>query len=247
MERSPSQYHSANQEVPGNRRMRPAVCRTLWTSSAVWMLLTVAGIPEAAAQSSSLLGDPVHRRPLTLPDNSWTYRPPEEPKTVRLRDIVTVVIDEKSVVISEGEVDRKKKAHGDLVLKDWVLLKGWTLFPDPQSRGDPRIRGEVDNKLRSEASLETRDSMKFRIACTVVDIRPNGNLVLEGHRSIRNNKEVWEYSLAGEIRPQDVLPNNTILSENVADLRVDKREAGHVRDGYRRGWLLEWLDQYQPF
>ena len=118
---------------------------------------------------------------------------------------------------------------------------------DPQSRGDPHIRGEVDNKYRSESELETRDSMKFRIACRVVDVRPNGNLVLEGRRSIRNNNEMWDYFLLGEIRPGDVLPNNTVLSENVAELSIHKREAGHVRDGYRRGWLLRALDKYQPF
>jgi flagellar L-ring protein precursor FlgH len=119
--------------------------------------------------------------------------------------------------------------------------------PDPQSAGDPHIRGEVDNKMRSEANLETRDSIKFRMACSVVDIRPNGNLILEGRRTIRNNEEVWEYSITGEIRAKDVLPNNSILSENVADFRLLKRELGHVRDGYRRGWALKWLDYVQPF
>jgi flagellar L-ring protein precursor FlgH len=89
--------------------------------------------------------------------------------------------------------------------------------------------------------------MKFRISCRVVDIRPNGNLVIEGRRTVHNNSEVWEQSLTGEVRPKDVLPNNTVLSENVAELRIDKREAGHVRDGYRRGWLLKWLDKWQPF
>ena len=137
--------------------------------------------------------------------------------------------------------------RGELKLSDWVLLKGLTAVPDPQSEGEPKIKGSVDNKFRSEATLETRDSIKFKIACTVVDIRPNGNLVIEGHRLMQNNEETWEYALSGEIRAEDILPNNTVLSENVAGLRVHKREEGHVRDGYRRGWLLEVLDRWQPF
>ena len=44
-----------------------------------------------------------------------------------------------------------------------------------------------------------------------------------------------------------MLPNNTVISEKVAELSIDKREEGMARDGYRRGWLLQWLDKYQPF
>jgi len=214
----------------------------------LWMEIAWVSAVWGAGPSSSLFGSPGERPPLTLPDASWTYERASERRPLQLNDIITVVVDEQSVVISEGEMDRKKKAHGDLILKDWVILGGLArVFPDPQSRGDPHIRGELDNKFRSESELETRDSMKFRIACRIVDVRPNGNLVLAGRRSIRNNNEMWEYFLLGEIRPGDVLPNNTVLSENVAELAIHKREGGHVRDGYRRGWLLRVLDKYQPF
>jgi flagellar L-ring protein precursor FlgH len=207
------------------------------------LLLTAAA--EAAGPSSSLFGNPGRRQPLLLAEYSWTY--PKEMDEIRLNALITVIVDEKTAVTSQGEMDRKKKAYGDLILKNWVLLKGLAAIPDPQSLGSPHIRGEVDNKMRSEADLQTRDTMKFRISCRVVDIRPNGNLVIEGRRTVRNNLEVWEQSLTGEVRPKDVLPNNTVLSENVAELRIEKRESGHVRDGYRRGWMLQWLDKWQPF
>jgi flagellar L-ring protein precursor FlgH len=216
-------------------------------SAIIFFLLVISASGHVRAQESSLFKTQDPHRPMTLPEYSWTYQKPIEPHPIRLHDIVTVMIDEKSVVISEGQMDRKKKAYGDLKLPDWVLFKGFSLIPDPQTKGDPHVRGEVDNKMRSQANLETRDSIKFRIACNVVDIRPNGNLIIEGRRSIKNNNETWDYSLNGEIRAEDVLPNNTVLSENVANMRLLKREEGHVRDGYRRGWLLEWLDKYQPF
>ncbi len=208
-----------------------------------WLLMCSA----AWCQGSSLFGEPGKRRDLVLSQDGWTYQKPLEPTPVQLHDIVTVIINQQSVVISDGEIDRKKKAHGDLILKDWIFLKGLSVFPNKMTGGDPHIRGEVDNKLRSESSLETRDSMKFRLACEVVDIRPNGNLVIEGRASVKNNEEVWEYALTGEIRPKDIMPNNTIQSDSIANLRIDKREMGHVRDGYRRGWALRWLDKYQPF
>lgn len=217
--------------------------------AAGWLVGVSAGLWAAAigAQSPSDLAPPPERPPMRLYTHSWTAERPVEVRQVRLHDLVTVIVSEQSMVTSEGEMDRKKKAEGSMTLQDWILLRGLTAIPDPQSAGDPTIKGKMENKLRSEAELETRDAMKFRIACTVVDIRPNGNLVLEGHRIIKNNNETWEYALTGEIRAEDVLPNNTVLSENVAYLRIDKRESGHVRDGYRRGWLLRFLDTWQPF
>jgi flagellar L-ring protein precursor FlgH len=202
---------------------------------------------DSKAQDSSIFGQPDPRRGLTLVEYSWTYQKPVEPHPIRLHDIVTVQVDEKSSVNSEGQMDRKKKAYGDLKLPNWVLLKGLSVVPDPQTAGSPHVRGEVDNKMQSQAVFEAKDWMKLQIACNVVDIRPNGNLVLEGRRTIKNNEDTWEYSLSGEIRAEDVLPNNTVLSQNVSNMRLLKREEGHVRDGYRRGWFLQWLDKYQPF
>jgi len=209
--------------------------------------VVLAACEPARAQSSSLFGNPAQRRPLGLSDLSWTYQPVEEKRQIRLHDQITVIVDEKAQVISEGEVDRRKKADGKLVLSDWISLKNFNLKPAPQSDGDPTVSGSVDNKYRANGELETREAMKLRVACRVVDIRPNGTLVLEGHRSIHVNEEKWEISLGGTIRAEDVLPNNTVMSENIADMRLVKRESGHVRDGYRRGWLLQWLDMYQPF
>ena len=217
------------------------------SSLVVVLVLAAAVAVDAAVPSSSPGGDPSRQRPWTLAELSWTYRPAEELRELKLNDLIMVQVDEKSQVISEGEMDRRKKANATFVLKDWIGIAGMSIQPDPQTAGDPTVSGNMENKYRAESEMETRDSMKFSIACRVVDIRPNGNLVIEGRRSIRNNKDVWEMSLLGVIRPEDVLPNNTVLSENVAELRIVKRESGHVRDGYRRGWFTEWFDKYQPF
>ena len=202
---------------------------------------------KATAQSSSLYGAPSQRRPLLLENESWTYQIVEPPPKIKVNDLITVVVDLKAQVLSEGEMDRKKKANMNAVLKAWVLLKGGDLVPDPQSAGSPAIAGEWNNKMRSEGGLETQEAMKTRISCRVVDERPNGNLILEGHKTAIINNEVWDFSLSGEIQPEDILPNGTILSERIAGLRIHKREEGQTRDAYRRGWLMRFLDYVEPF
>ncbi len=218
--------------------------------SCALLLVAILGLCHSEAamgQSSSMLGDPEQRGPLRLSDVHYGYIEVEPPKELRIHDLVTVMVDESAQAMSEGEVDRKKKADGKFSLDNWIVFDGLAIRPDPQSAGTPKITANMENKYRAEGDMETRESMRFRIACEIVDIRPNGTLVLEGRRSIQNNSEQWELSLTGIARPEDILPNNTVMSEDVASLRINKREAGHVRDGYRRGWLLKIFDRYQPF
>jgi flagellar L-ring protein precursor FlgH len=223
---------------------KPAVFRIAMLSAVV-----LAGIlpDRARGQDSSLFGPSQTRQPLTLADNSWTAQNPEETKTIKLNDLITVVVDVKSVMTSDGKMDRMKTASGDLALPNWIKFYKGSLGADGMKNGTPAIQGTVNNVLQSKANLQTTDALTFHIACRVVDIRPNGNLVLEGRRTVNNNEENWDYSLTGEVRPDSILPNRTILSDTVADLRIIKRETGHVRDGYNRGWFLAWLDKWQLF
>jgi flagellar L-ring protein precursor FlgH len=201
----------------------------------------------ARAQSSSLYGDPQGRQGLMMNEASWIYEVTADPRQFKINDQVTVIVSEKSAVQSQGKMDQQKQVSGKGILSNWILLNKMSVVPDPQTAGSPTVGGEYDNKFQTQADLETADTMTFKIACRIVDRRPNGLLVIEGRRKIQNNDNVWEQGVSGVIRPQDVLPNNTVLSENVAELNITKREEGHVRDGYRRGWLGAFLDKYQAF
>jgi flagellar L-ring protein precursor FlgH len=201
----------------------------------------------APAQSSSLLGSPSSRRPLTMATASWTYQAPPEQKQWKLNDFVTVLVEEKMKMIREGIIDQYKKIEEATTLKDWISVDGLGVIPDPQTSGDPKIGTAVDNKYRAQANLQNRDNLETTIQCTVVDIRPNGTLVIEGHAKVAVDEEEWELSLSGIVRPEDIMPNNTVKSEKIAEKQILRRSAGHGRDGIRRGWLQKLLDKFQIF
>jgi flagellar L-ring protein precursor FlgH len=205
----------------------------------------------ASGQNSSLFQRdlPVGKGPPpTLDNSSWLLTPALPPREIRVHDIISIRVDEAARMLSEGDVERRKNLLYNGVLLDWIrLTNGLDLKKAPQPDGDPRIKAQLDQLYRANSELETRESLVFNIAAHVADIRPNGNLVLEAHRQIRNNKEVWEYSLTGICRKEDLGPGNVVLSRDIADLQIHKREMGHVRDGYRRGWFLYILDQISPF
>ena len=184
---------------------------------------------------------------LTLDRSSWIYTPMLPPREIRVHDIISIRVQEGATMTAEGEVQRRKNASYNAVLLDWLRLDGLSLKPAAQSDGDPTAQGQVDQLFRANNEVESKESLTFNIAAQVVDIRPNGNLVIEAHRMVRNNNEIWEYSLTGVCRKEDIGPGNILLSRDIADLLVDKNERGHVRDGYRRGWLVRFIDTFNPF
>jgi len=209
--------------------------------------LANAAACQAWAQSSSLMGDPGKRQPLTMSTSSWTYQAPAEPKTWKINDFVTVLVEEKSRMVRENQVDQRKKAEGAMALNDWIALDGFAVVPDPQTEGDPKLSGILDNKYRAQANLQNRDAFESSIQCVVTDIRPNGTLVLEGHAQAKFDDEEWELSISGIVRPEDIMPNNSVKSEKVAEKRILRLSSGHGRDGVRRGWLQKIFDKFQPF
>ena len=76
---------------------------------------------------------------------------------------------------------------------------------------------------------------------------PNGNLVFEGIREISFSKEQQFVSLRGIIRPYDIQPDNTVLSSNVADARIEIVSEGTLTDAQKKGWLLRLNDKINPF
>lgn len=211
-------------------------------------LVALAATP-VLAQDNSLIGR-YNRQPVAdqLEAMSWTHLPVPKPRKVAKWDIVMVTVNEMSQMTAEGEVQRRRNSLYDAVLNDWVVMDAFrAIRPAPQANGDPRAQGAVTQLVRSQADLETREQLSLTLAARVADIRPNGHLVLEAHKTVRNNNEVWEVSLSGECRPEDINQNNMILSERIYGLEIHKREMGQIRESYKRGAVTRFLDRFNPF
>lgn len=219
----------------------------------VLLLLTLCAAATAAAQDSSLMLSPPPGEESDAPsleNCSFIYSPlpPEaQIRTLALHDIITVLVDYRSTMLSEGSGELRKTGSYNSTLTDWLAFDGKSIFPAPQRRGDPTIGGQLNSQLRAESDLEAREALTFPIAAQVVDIRPNGNLVIEGRRRIRINEEVWMTYLTGSVPRQFIGPDRTVRDTSIADLRIEKYEEGAVRDGYERGWLQRLYGKYKAF
>lgn len=170
------------------------------------------------------------------------------PRVHKLHDLVTIRVNEASNYSNEGEVDRRNISSVDARLQNWIELDGLNLNASPKSDTElPRARGNYNLQTRANGEITTRDLLAYNITARIVDIRPNGNLVLEARKTMRVDDELVENSLTGTVRAEDIPPNNVVLSEKLAELTINRRTVGHVRDSYKRGWLTRFWDGVNPF
>jgi flagellar L-ring protein precursor FlgH len=205
----------------------------------------------AGAQDGSLLLSPVQGGPaLTAAEGSYLHRelPIESrPRELMKHDIITVLVDWRTLMRSEGDAENRKTSTLLGVLSSWIRFDGKSIKAAPQNDGDPRVAGTYNSQYRAESDVELRDTLTFSIAAEILEIRPNGNLYIEADQEIENNEEHWRVFVSGEISRQAIQRDGTVSSKNIKGMRIVKREAGQVRDGYARGWLGKWYDAYKPF
>src|SRR5215212_2808897 len=218
------------------------------------LLLVSSFVDVVTAQDASLLLvppiGPKQKIGLTLENSSFMYRrlPPEaEQRELQLNDIITVLVDYKSALQSGGDANSKKTASFNAVLSDWLKFDGKNILAAPQNNGDPTVSGALTSQFKTQADVKQKDALTFKIATSVVDIRPNGNLVIEGRSEVQSDDEVWEQSLTGVLRRQSIGPDRTVRSDDIAERRIRIRKKGFVHDGTNRGWLVKWYDQVKPF
>jgi len=185
-------------------------------------------------------------RPPLIRDYSLIYVPAPEPIVVKMHDIISILVDEKSSVTVDSRFNRNRNETLKAELKEFMRIdeKGNLA---PAALNSPKIDAQLQGRLQSTGQLADREGIQYRIAAIVVDIRPNGNLILEARKSIRSNHDVWEYRLTGEIRSKDVNRDNTALSENIANLDIVKHQRGKVYQSTKRPWGVVLYDWFFPF
>ncbi len=194
-----------------------------------------------------------YRRPIspatrTLQQVSLTAVVPTPPKTFKVHDLITVIVREQKKYEADAQTDNKKDASIDALLDMWFRIHdGRWQQQTFEGGGKPQISAKVAGELKADGKSEREDKFITRVTAEVIDVKPNGNLVLEAKAYIKNDEEEQILTLTGTCRGLDVTPDNTVLSTQLADKRIDVKHTGAVRDATRRGWIPKALDFLRLF
>ncbi len=211
-------------------------------------------------QSSSLFvgGNPPQRRPAMVngvQDNLSPYisqtsisavRLPE-PRQFAMHDLVTIIVRESVEAGSESTLDTQKdttlngtiSAFPSIRLKD---LANFQLQPSSMDDGNPQVNLNMSKEFQGEGEYERKDSFTTRITARIIDIKPNGSLVLEARKFIQSEDETVNVVLTGTCRTEDITVDNTILSTQVYDLRLVKDHKGELRGATKKGLITKFFE-----
>jgi flagellar L-ring protein precursor FlgH len=161
-------------------------------------------------------------------------------------DIITILIQESNSASKDNSTSTAKKAAVDASIQ--------TLFYAPAASGLltkggqlPALKYNSAQNFDGGGKISNSEKITARIAARVVEILPNGNLVLEGTKNTAFSGETQDAVLRGVVRPDDITAANTVYSFNVADAVIKYVSKGTVSDAQRKGWWTKIWDKLTPF
>ncbi len=168
---------------------------------------------------------------------------------------VSVIIDRKQSMKMNPDIERKSSLSttvtevlGQSLPMQKRLAKA---LPGQKNSAPGRLSDWVDMESnpyqKSTATYDVQDKMQFTMAAVIVQILPNGNMVIQGREEVRLVNELREIEIKGIIRREDISSNNTVSSQKIANLRISYGGRGDLSDAQSAPWGQQYLNKLLPF
>jgi flagellar L-ring protein precursor FlgH len=161
-------------------------------------------------------------------------------------DILTIVIQENNGATRQNTTSTAKKASVDASIATFLYSPAASGFLT-KGGNMPALKYNSTSDFSGGGQINNQETITARLSVKVIDVLPNGNLLIEGRRQTAFSGEKQEAILRGTVRGEDVLANNTIFSYNIADASIQFLSKGTITDTQRKGWFTRIWDKLTPF
>jgi flagellar L-ring protein precursor FlgH len=161
-------------------------------------------------------------------------------------DILSVIINENNGATRQNNTSTSKTASVNAAIASFLygpaasglLTKGGSY---------PALKYNTDTEFAGGGKINNSETINAQMAVRVIDVLPNGNLVIEGTLRTAFSGEKQDAVVRGTVRPDDIASNNTLLSYNIADATIQFLSKGTITDNQSKGWFTRIWDKLSPF
>ncbi len=231
-----------------------ALAGGLWAAPAAFaqaptssLLIRVQGPPPEDLTS----GGPGSIQPHALRAVSMFAVAPAEARLFQEHDLIQIVVRETSTARSHHELETEKDWALRGEVNQWPdlnfdnLLEGWLRPGNPANL--PGVDVRVNKDFSGEGDYRRRDDFTARLTAEVIQVLPNGNLILESRTQMKQDDEEFVLKVTGICRSEDVTAANLIQSSQLHDLKVQKINKGELKKANEKGIIAKFLDAVFAF
>ena len=163
-------------------------------------------------------------------------------RNFQVGDVITVLLNE-STQAARSQVGSISRNSTNDMLSPGLAVLGNKL--GGVMKGTDFSNTDISNK--GTGTADQTASLTGSVAVSVVEVMPNGNLVLRGEKQLALTEGSEIIQVAGIIRPDDVAPNNTVQSRRLANAQIAYRGKGDLANATRAGWGTSAVLKLWPF
>ncbi|HAS83910.1 MAG TPA: flagellar biosynthesis protein FlgH [Verrucomicrobia bacterium] len=177
-------------------------------------------------------------------------------KARRIGDLVTVIVEEKSSASKAANSSSGKSTSGS-----GSLSVGHPYYTKDDGKGDgpiaqptawssatmPAWNWQMAHDFKGGGETTSEEDLASTMTARVLDVLPNGSLLLEGRRVVQLQEEKVQMVLTGMVRPRDIAADNTVSSSRLADASIRYETSGPISRDQKRGLFTRMVNWINPF
>jgi flagellar L-ring protein precursor FlgH len=166
-------------------------------------------------------------------------------RAAQVGDLITILVSIRDQAQLQNRTERARTGDDSLGIPQFFGLQ--TRWFPPPANVDQLVRTNGAQNSDGDGTMRRNESVTLRLAATVTQVLPSGNLVVAGKQEVRVNAELRELAVQGVIRPQDIASDNTIRHDRLAEARIAYGGRGTLSDLQQPRLGQQLLDILLPF
>jgi flagellar L-ring protein FlgH len=218
-------------------------------------LLPIIAVALTAGCAMTTPGTSVHQpmstRPAPMAVNTQANGSIYQPSTARLAlfedrrarfvgDVLTVVLEERTT--ASKNTSSKANRSGEVSMG----IPTATRFPGASLEG-AALTASSDSTFEGGGNSAANNVFTGNISVTVIEVYPNGNLLVSGEKQVTINQGTEYIRFSGVVNPLNVGAANQVSSTRVADARIEYKGRGYMSEAQTMGWLQRFFMSAAPF